>query len=140
MGENTAAFLDWRYAGFKTRRYQLFCLTEKPTGALAGFVVFTALAGKVYVVDLFAADAGDTVDHLLMAFARGMGEAGHLSIYVSFVGRRSFGDRLKTLGYFRSGDQERSLVVYTEKGAPADLAADLRDPENWFMFDGEMDI
>lgn len=140
VGEQSSAFLNWRYAGSKTMRYRFFALIDHSSMALAGFVVFHEGDGKVFVADLFAIDRGAAMDRLLLAFAARMRDEDLDSIYLSYVGPRAFGQRLERLGFWKSADQQRSLVVYTDKHAPAEFVNRLREPANWLLFDGEMDI
>ena len=76
----------------------------------------------------------------MMGFARAMRREGHTSIYLNYVGNVAFGERLKRVGFFRTTDLKRSLVVYFEKGTPEALADGLLKRDNWLMFDGDMDI
>jgi hypothetical protein len=140
IGEKTAGFLNWRYGGFTTQRYRIFALTAQEGGRVAGFVVYAVVNDKVFVADLFAEDLEGALDQLLMGFARVVRREGHVSIFLNYVGSAAFGERLKRLGYFRTADLKRSLVVFFEKGTPSELASELLKRENWLMFDGDMDI
>ena len=133
-------FLNWRYAGFKSRRHQFYTLVHKRTGGLAGFVVFSVEDNKVFIVDLFAFDLETSLDPLLLGFSSAMRRAGHDSIFINYAGEPSFGRRLEKLWFRKSKHRERSLVVFADKDADPSLAAYLLDPANWLMFDGEMDI
>jgi hypothetical protein len=65
---------------------------------------------------------------------------GHRSIYLNYVGNAAFGNRLKKVGFFRSTDLKRSLIVFYKKDTPPALADELLKRDNWLMFDGDMDI
>jgi hypothetical protein len=139
IGDKTAAFLNWRYGQFTTQHFQTFALTTKD-GELAGWVIFEVKQGKVFVADLFSEDLGPTVDQLLMAFAREMRRRGYISIFLNYVGTTLFGERLKRVGFIRSADLKRSLVVFFKKEAPHPPAEALLNRDSWLMFDGDMDI
>jgi hypothetical protein len=140
MGEKTSSFLNWRYGGFTTQEYKIFALLSKDGDAVAGFAVYAVKGDKVFIVDLFSEDLAATLDQLLMEFARSMRRQGHRSIFLNYVGNAAFGQRLKRIGFFRTSDLQRSLVVFFERGTPQSLADALLTRDNWLMFDGDMDI
>jgi hypothetical protein len=139
-GDKTSAFLNWRYADFKTRRHQFFTLTDTRTEQLVGFVVFAVEDNKAFIVNLFAADLVTTLTPLLLAFSSAMRKSGHVGIFIIYAGQPSFGQRLEKLLFRRSKHSARNLAVFVDKQSDPGLAAYVLDAGNWLLFDGEMDI
>jgi hypothetical protein len=140
VGEKTREFLDWRYARFKSVRYRFFALAERASGRLVGWTAFCVKDGVVLLEDMFARDMEVSADRVLLHFSTAMRAAGHASIYVGFVGREAFAQRLPRLGFFPSEDQGRSLVAWVDPGEADEWKRAVVDRESWFMFSGEMDI
>jgi hypothetical protein len=139
MGEKSTAYLNWRYAAFKTAEYRFFSLVERRTGRLAAYLVYSVDDKRAFVVDLFTPRCDETVDHLLLHFSMWMRWERRSSIYLSYFGDPSFGKRLEALQFFRRpGD--RQVILGLDKDLSAETAATLRDPANWFMLDGELDV
>ncbi len=139
-GDKTAAFLNWRYADFKSIRHRFFVLTDKRTNQMAGFVVFAVEGGRVFIHNLFAADMTSTLDALLLKFAATMRKAGCISLFVSYAGQSSFSQRLERLLFRPSDHRERNLALFVDEAKDPARAAYLLDPANWLLFEGEMDI
>ena len=138
MGERSAAYLNWRYADFKTAEHAFFCLIERRTGRLAGYVAYAIEGRKATVADLFCADMDRDVAPLLLRFAVRMRLSGVDFISLSYIGDAAFERQLEALNFMRASGS-RPLVVYS-KGLPEDLKDEILDPRRWFMIDGELDI
>ena len=139
MGEKSVAYLNWRYASFKTDAYRFFSLVERRTGRLAAYLVYSVDDDKAFVADLFTPRCDETVDHLLLHFAMWMRRERRSLVYLSYFGDPAFGKRLEALQFFRRpGD--RQVILAVDKDLPAETAAALRQPANWFMLDGELDV
>lgn len=138
MGDKTAAYLNWRYAECPTVRYRFFVVADR-RGRLQGYVVYTHVGETAVAADLFAADLGPTLDHLLVGFARRAWREGAATAALTFVGTSELTRRLPRLRFFPR-EPSRSLVLHVAPGTPPDVAAALADRERWFMLDGELDI
>jgi hypothetical protein len=136
-GERTSAYLNWRYAEHATNRHRFFCLLRD--GQLVGYIAFSTERHNALVGDLFAIDMTDTADRLLLHFARQMRKNGCATIFVVFGGNSGFEKRLRALGFIRRGDADREFLVFVRDLKP-ETAAVLTDSQNWYLFDGEMDI
>jgi hypothetical protein len=138
MGERSSAYLNWRYACFKTAEYRFFCLSERKTGRLVGYIAYAVSGRKVTVADLFCDDLERTAAPLLLRFALRMRLGGMNFISLSYIGNPFFERQLEALNFMRASGS-RPLVVYT-KGIPADLKDEIMNKDRWFMIDGELDI
>lgn len=138
MGERSAAYLNWRYARFTTEKYRFFCLLERGTRRLAGYVAYAIEGRTASVADLFCADLQRAAAPLLIHFALRMRLARMNSISLCYVGSPWFEEQLSALHFLRASGS-RPLVVYA-RGVPGDLAAEVMDKDRWFMLDGELDI
>jgi len=136
--ERTAAYLAWRYGGFRGAEYSILLASAAGAGRLAGFAVFSLVAGKAMVWDLFAEDREDAADAVLLALARHLRSRGADSLYLAYVGSPSFGERLARLG-FHERPGPRPLVLHPGS-VPEELRPRLLDPASWLMLEGELDI
>ena len=70
-----------------------------------------------------------------------MRREGHVSIFLNYVGSTALSEsRLKRIGFFRTADLKRSLIVFFKEETPHPPAEALLQRDNWLMFDGDMDI
>lgn len=142
-GERSAAYLNWRYATFKTAEYRFFCMTEPGRATLLGYVVYALQGNKVSVADLFCEDMGALFELLLLRFSERMRQEGHDAVGIVYVGAPSFAERLQAMGFIARSFPEavgsRWLIVYTTPSFPEALRKEILDPERWFMPDGELD-
>ena len=134
VGEKTSAYLNWRYAEFTTEKYQFYCLFDRRGGELRGYAAYTIRGDVAFIADLFVEDLDRDVDPLLLGLAHELRFSPVRSLSLTYIGTPRFTDRLPALGFFdRGGD--RPLILWLEQPN-----AFLSDPDNWFMFDGELDI
>jgi ribosomal protein S18 acetylase RimI-like enzyme len=137
-GERSSAYLNWRYGTFTTMPYRFFCVTNARS-ELIGYIAFSIQDGKVFVADLFALDMEGTAELVVMQFARAMKTRGLQSIFIWYAGNPSLGKRLERLGFYPSAGQLRRLVAYSKTLTPEQQRI-IFDANNWYMFDGEIDI
>lgn len=142
-GERSAAYLNWRYATFKTIDYRFFCLTEAGGTRLLGYVVYTLQGNKAVVADLFCEDFDALFELLVLRFSERMRQEGHDAVGIVYVGAPSFAERLSRIGFFArqlpKAVGSRWLIVHTDASFPEELRKEVLDPERWFMPDGELD-
>jgi hypothetical protein len=138
MGDKTAAYLNWRYAECPTVRYRFLVVVDRHD-RLQGYVVYTHVGETAVAADLFAADLGPALDHLLVGFARRAWREGAATAELTFVGTSELTRRLARLRFFPR-ETSRSLVLHVAPNTPPAVAAALADRERWFMLDGELDI
>ncbi len=136
-GERTSAYLNWRYADHATNRYRFFCLLRE--GQLIGYIAFSTRNNSALVDDLFGLDMTETADRLLLQFAWQMRKERCATVFVVYGGNSAFEKRLPTLGFIRRGEMDREFVVLL-RDLPPETAAVLTNSQNWYLFDGEMDI
>lgn len=139
IGEKTRAWLDWRYADFTTTPYRLFALSDRRSGELRGYVVFSLDGEAAHVADVFAEDREGALDATLLRFVDAMRGERVRAVRVTFCGPDAFAARLRRL-LFVERPGGRKLVLHLPKGAEEPHAARLRDPGRWLMLDGELDI
>jgi hypothetical protein len=138
MGEKTSGYLNWRYASYRAAEYRFFCLATR-SGRLAGYLVYSIEDNKAFIADLFTPRCDETVDHLLLHFAMRMRREQRAAIYLSYFGGEAFGKRLEALQFFRRPPHRR-VILFAGKHLPAATVAVLRNRDNWFMLDGELDV
>ncbi|AKT36317.1 GNAT family N-acetyltransferase [Chondromyces crocatus] len=143
LGERTAAYLNWRYATFKTTDYRFFCVTDRKDGQLIGYAIYYLYGNKVVIADLFCEDLDAQAPLVLLKLAERMRREGHDAMGLIYVGPPSIGARLSTLGFFqRPLPKEvgsRWLIVRLDEQLPETLRAELVNPDRWWMTEGELD-
>jgi hypothetical protein len=143
LGERSSAYLNWRYAELGTLKYRFFCMLDRRDGRLLGYAVYTVRKNKVDVADLFCEDFEGTLDVLLLEFCQAMRRAGHVAVGMIYVGPPSFGERMRSLGFFPrtlpKGVGSRWLIVHLDSRFPEELRQKLLDANSWLMTDGELD-
>jgi RimJ/RimL family protein N-acetyltransferase len=137
--EKTAAFLNWRYAGFK-ENYRFYCLVRRDDRRLVGYVVFYAMADGGVITDLLCEDpSGAALHNLLLGFCSRMQTEGHVWVSLLHTGMPSFEDQLEQVG-FRRAKRRVALLAYVNPDAETGFRNDMLDKSNWFIFGGEMDV
>lgn len=142
-GERSSAYLNWRYATFKTIEYRFFCVTDPADGKLIGYAVYYLYGNKVTVADLFCDDLEANMDLVLLKLAERMRSEGHDTMGLVYVGASSIGEKLRGLGFFQRALPKdvgsRWLILRLEKETPDPMRAELTNPERWWMTEGELD-
>jgi hypothetical protein len=138
-GERSSAYLNWRYTGFRTLKYSFFCVSRMGSTDLLGYIAFYRRGNKVYVGDLFATDMQDTAERVLLEFSKRLRRDGLDSIFLGYAGNADFERRLERLGFILRPNLERSMVAFTKKTTDEQTSL-LLDKDQWYLFDGEMDI
>jgi RimJ/RimL family protein N-acetyltransferase len=137
--EKTAAFLNWRYAGFK-ENYRFYCLVRQDDRRLVGYVVFYAMSDGAVITDLLCEDpSGPALDNLLLGFCSRMQTEGHVWVSLLYAGMRSFEDQLEQVG-FRRGKHKVALMAYVNPDTDAEFRREMFNKNNWFILAGEMDV
>jgi hypothetical protein len=137
--EKTAAFLNWRYAGFK-ENYRFYCLLRRDDRRLLGYVVFYAMADGGVVTDLLCEEPSGPILHsLLLGFCSRMKSEGHVWVNLFYTGMTSLDDQLEQIG-FRRGKHKVTLMVYLNPDVDAGFRTEMLDRNNWLIFAGEMDV
>jgi RimJ/RimL family protein N-acetyltransferase len=139
VGEKTSAYLNWRYAAFKTESNRFFVLSDREREQVLGYVVFKLVGNKAIVVDLLALPDDHALEALMLHFALALRLERRDSIFLSYLGGDSFGRRLEAIGFFPR-PHARSVIVYAPPELDEASRAIVLDPKRWFMLDGELDI
>jgi predicted N-acetyltransferase YhbS len=138
-GERSSAYLNWRYARFRSFDYTFFQAVDRVTKLVAAYLVYSIQDGGAIIADLFGQDMGSALDVLLMQFGEFARRAGTRSITADYVGPPAFGARLKTIGFFERPN-DRNLFAYIDPAADNSLRETVLDESNWLMFDAELDV
>jgi len=136
IGEKSSAYLKWRYIDCKTKEYQFYCLYDRTNSRLRGYLVYAIQDELAEIEELLVADFHSTLDWLLLSFSEQMRIAGIHSISINFLGRTTFEDSLRRAGFFRRNSNRSCMIYINDKR----LATAVLDIQNWFIFDGEMDL
>jgi hypothetical protein len=139
VGEKSSSYLNWRYTDFTTRAHRFFCLVDRKSNELSGFVVYAVHDQKAVVADLFCERRDVLAKELLLRLAIRLRRTHVSSLVISYLGPDSFGEQLKMAGFLpRPG--ERSMIAYVDADGPQELRSTVFDKNAWFMIDGELDI
>ncbi|RYG63896.1 hypothetical protein EON77_20390 [bacterium] len=139
VGEKTSAYLNWRYTTCPTAKFTYFCLTERKTGRLSGFVVYTVRGNKAFVADAFTESIDETLPHLLVRFGSAARHARYDSIFVAYAGMSAFSKKIEELDFLKR-DFARPFVSSAQQDLSPTQRAAVGNLQNWFLFDGELDL
>jgi hypothetical protein len=137
-GERSASYLNWRYADFRTREHRFFVVSERRSGRLCGYVVFSVVDDVVMIDDLFCDDPRTKLAVVLLMFASEMRDGKNRSIWLSLVAAPWYERALRRLLFIKR-PVEKSLIMKERPGLPADVTRHLLDGSRWFMVGGELD-
>ncbi|MFZ5893632.1 MAG: GNAT family N-acetyltransferase [Myxococcota bacterium] len=138
VGERTPAHLNWRYAKHPIEDCTFFCLTERSSGRLRGYVAYSVVDGKVNVLDALWASP-QAQKSLFARFVWRMRALGHSSISVCYAGDVTVAGALRQLGFIQSKER-RNFVCKVAAHEVDRVGAAAYDLAQWSLFDGELDI
>ncbi len=139
--ERTAAFLNWRYSGFREMPCRIYCLVRPDDESLAGYVVYRPWEQGFLIPDVFCADPGPgTYDALLAGFIARMRAEGAHWLAVSFLGASWFAECLARHGFSPANQHHESVMTYLHPAVDADLRLDMSNPDRWSLFGGDSHI
>jgi hypothetical protein len=133
----TSAYLNWRYAQFKTMSYKIYGVTGSSSDELIGYVVYSTSGSNTYIADLFAETTALAFEAVMPSFCEQMRREGADTVFFRYVGNEDVAERLRRLGFFARPENTRTLVAYVGDSVERDFVL---QPANWFSTDGEMDI
>jgi hypothetical protein len=140
VGEKTAAYLNWRYTAVTEMKYGLYCLLDRDSRRLAGYIVYAPMEKGAFIAELFADDLmGPTLQPLVLGFASRMRAEGQEWMALSYLGDPSFEDRLRTLG-FSPRKRTHAVMAYVDPEGAGDLGDEIFDGGSSLVFGGEMDL
>jgi hypothetical protein len=132
VAERDAEFMNWRYVGWPSRRYDLAVLRRGDE--IAATIVSYVINDIVYIAELFALDR-EAFDGALVAFLRAQRRSGASAVSVILLGEAPCDGRLGAYG-FHLRDVERSLMVHVPAGSPLRSLVHLVD--RWSLFEGDI--
>jgi hypothetical protein len=132
VAERDAEFMNWRYADWPSRRYDLAVLRRGRE--IAATVVSYAIDDVVYIAELFALDR-PALDAALAPFLRAHRRTGASAVSIILLGDMPWAGRLGTYG-FRLRDCERSLMIHVPAGSP--LRSLVPRVDRWTLFEGDI--
>ena len=131
MVERSAEYLSWRYLANPVHRYQV--LAARRAGRLVGYTVFRHDDRTMTLVDLFADAPEATIADLVHeAVAEAWGRSLE-ALDISLLESSNLIDGLHKLGFRRR--EGVPVALYAADEAPAQIG----DPANWFLLDGDRD-
>ncbi|MHB9154850.1 MAG: hypothetical protein ACYC5N_04050, partial [Endomicrobiales bacterium] len=139
IGEKSASFLNWRYAGNGDERHHFFCLFTRDKKQLKGFVVYTLKEDIATVKDISVDDTGGLLDYLLLKFSEKMRNENVCFITLSYFGNEGFLERLRALNFLER-KARRSFFVFFDNSGDPEMSPTILDRKNWFLFGGDLDL
>jgi pimeloyl-ACP methyl ester carboxylesterase len=131
LGDRSADYLNWRYAGQPD--VKTFCLLSDPGSTLLGYVVYAARGEVSEVRDLMSADPDRELDTLIAEFILHMRRERFSAVSLSYLGHPTVADSFKRWGFVARG--QRKIMLYMNE--PCVQAERLLDGQNWHLLDGD---
>jgi len=132
----TSAFLRWRFLRKPSERNRIAAITDRLGGELRAYAVIGERSETAHLLDLFG-ESDEDVDRLLDLLTRRLRREGFAAISVRFLGLPALAGQLAARG-FRLRERVNAVVVDPGAGLPIDPAV-VRDPQNWYLTDGDED-
>lgn len=139
VGERNPSYLNWRYADYFGHKYQFYCLYDHFKKNLLGYIVFCKHNGVAEIFDLFSLNHKTILSIMLLKFSLYMRKEGMDSISLNFFGNADFLAKLKKLLFFQRANK-RTCMLYIDNKIPSNIRRELTEENNWFLFEGEMDL
>lgn len=132
--ERTSPYFNWRFRQCPSKQYSLFAAVHTKTAEVGGYIVWWTNDGKTHIYDIMSCDAA--FDGLLAAFIALQRKQNTYCITLSYFGDHELIRRLCKFGFFFRLSQAKVLVHFT----PAlQASAQLCNPDNWYLLDGDSD-
>ena len=136
-GERTSAFLNWRFASCLHKEFKTLALTDRDSGALAGYVTWYLNDDEIVISDLLVQDFDRSFDALLAEFLRRVRRVTASSVVFRYFGAKAVTGRLQRFGFVER-PSTTIFAVHTPAGSPAEQF--VGDPDNWYLLDGDADL
>ena len=134
----SSRYINWRYTTHPVEKYELLCLFDKSEGYLCGYCVFTSSSSILSVYDVFGVRNMRTYLALLLSLAD-LSRARKLkAIVIGYLGDEPFDAALNKAKFVKRGGANRYLFGYI--GDPNECKTAALTGNNWFIFEGDMDI
>jgi hypothetical protein len=138
IGEKSSDYLNWRYASCKIEQYMFFCLVDKKSRVLRGYLVYSIKKNIATIWDLFTINNDDIV-YLLSKFIVQMRKEKSSSISITCLENNHFEKIIKSLIFFKRASK-RTCAIFLDKDCLEKEQKFILDKNNWFILDGEMDL
>lgn len=132
VGDRDVPYMNWRYVGSPSRRYDVTLLRRG--GDVAATAVSYVVGDVVYIAELFALDR-EAFDGLLAPLLRARRRAGACAVSLILLGDVDFAGRLARYRFFLR-DVDRSMVLYVPAASPLRSLVDRVDRAT--LFEGDI--
>lgn len=139
IADRSAAYLNWRYAGNRNPGYQIFCLTDKNSESLKGYVVYFIKDRVANVEDMFALNDKSEWQQLLFAFSRHMRKQDVDAVCVAYFGDEMLVEVFRKLNFFKN-KEARSVLLHISPDLADSEKKTALNPGNWCLFEGDLDL
>ena len=137
--KNKSAF-TWRYTDMPGFDHRIFALTDNHTGELAGCLAFSIENRVALIKDIILRDTDVHLNPLMLHFFSAIRKGKNVdSIMICYIGDKRFLKQLEQLLFVRR-TTDRHCLIHFHKDISDDVKQTIGSPENWFLFEGDMDI
>jgi hypothetical protein len=130
-----ATYANWRFISAAHKQYSIFAVLNSATHELAGYIVWSAEAGKVLISDVLAFDYA--FDTLLGEFLRMQRQRNANSIVIGYVGGTTTARKFQQFGFIFRRSPAQAIVYGDSKLLPGST---ISGPGEWFFIDGDADV
>lgn len=139
IAERSSHYLNWRYTNCKALEYRVFCLSQRGSGTLKGYIVYSLHNNVANIEDMFAIDMDKTWLYLLYEFSEHMRKEGVVSICCSYFGNTLFKELFHKLNFFEK-KETRTVLLYINSNSSESFRNMALNPNNWSLFEGDLDL
>ena len=131
--ERSSAYLNWRYGKHPSEQYKVVVFNPKNDKKLAGYVIYKSTNNTALIFDFIYDKSRINAHTLLLLFCKEMRKQKQNNVYLTFFGEPDLKKELSRVGFFER-KQKRMCYILTNG------TQEYTQPENWFLFEGDMDI
>ena len=139
IADRNSHYLNWRYTNCKGVEYRVFCLSQKGSGPLKGYIVYFLYNNVANIEDMFAVKMDRTWLYLLYEFSEYMRKEGLASICFSYFGNPLLKELFRKLNFFEK-KETRTVLLHISKKSLESFRNMAFNPNNWSLFEGDLDL
>ena len=139
IADRRAQCLNWRYTRNRNDTFKVFSLCDKNSKVLKGYIVYFIKEKVANIEDMFAANEEDEWFDLIYEFSLQMRNQRVEAICVTYFGNKFLHRIFKRLYFFEKKDF-RNVFIYLNKNVSASDRETALNPDNWCLFDGDLDL
>ena len=136
IGERTRQFLHFRFTQCPFKDFEIFALSEQPSGNMLGYIISRLDQKNLHISDILTIDSEIVLDRLIAEFLTFYRKYDIDIITLTYFGKPDIIDRFRRFGFSTRPDN-RTIIIYINHNSP--YFETLTDAKNWHFLEGDND-